>query len=43
MPPRPLPEALAGGCRKIPVARIRADVFCDTKTIAAEIARISGH
>jgi glutathione S-transferase len=43
MPPRPLLEALAGGYRKIPVAQIGADVFCDTKTIATEIARLSGH
>jgi glutathione S-transferase len=43
MPPRPLLETLAGGYRKIPVAQIGADVFCDTKTIAAEIARLSGH
>jgi glutathione S-transferase len=43
MPPRPLLESLAGGYRKVPVAQIGADVFCDTKTIAVEIARLSGH
>lgn len=42
MPPRPLLETLTGGYRKIPVAQIGADVFCDTKTIASEIARLSG-
>lgn len=42
MPPRPLLETLAGGYRKIPVAQIGADVFCDTRTIATEIARLSG-
>jgi glutathione S-transferase len=42
MPPRPVLETLAGGYRKIPVAQIGADVFCDSKTIATEIARLSG-
>ena len=42
MPPRPSLEALAGGYRKIPVAQIGADVFCDTRTISREIARLSG-
>ncbi len=42
MPPRPLVEALAGGYRKIPVAQIGADVFCDSKSIAREIAALSG-
>ena len=42
MPPRPLLERLTGGYRKIPVAQIGADIFCDTRTIAAEIARITG-
>lgn len=39
MPPRPILRTLAGGYRKIPVAQIGADVFCDTRTIATEIAR----
>jgi len=39
MPPRPLLQRLAGGYRKIPVAQIGADVFCDTRCIATEIAR----
>ena len=42
MPPRPELEQLAGGYRRIPVAQIGADIFCDSTTIAAEIARISG-
>jgi glutathione S-transferase len=42
MPPRPLVEALAGGYRKIPVAQIGADIFCDSKSIAREIAILSG-
>ncbi|MDX1756117.1 MAG: glutathione S-transferase family protein [Marinobacter sp.] len=42
MPPRPELEALAGGYRKIPVAQNGADVFCDTRTIATEIARLAG-
>ncbi len=41
MPPRPQLAPLAGGYRKIPVAQIGADVFCDTRTIAREIARLS--
>lgn len=39
MPPRPLLQRLAGGYRKVPVAQIGADVFCDTRCSAAEIAR----
>lgn len=42
MPPRPLLEPLAGKYRKIPVAQIGADVFCDTRSISTEIARLSG-
>ena len=41
MPPRPLLARLAGGYRKIPVAQIGADVFCDSHIIAAEIAQLS--
>jgi glutathione S-transferase len=43
MPPRPLLEMLTGGYRKIPVAQIGADIFCDTRIIASEIAQLSGH
>lgn len=42
MPPRPVLDVLAGGYRKIPVAQLGADVFCDTRTVAREIARLSG-
>lgn len=42
MPPRPLLEPLAGKYRRIPVAQIGADVFCDTRAISSEIARLSG-
>ncbi len=42
MPPRPQLDQLAGGYRRIPVAQIGADIFCDSKTIAAEIAGTSG-
>lgn len=41
MPPRPMLARLAGGYRKIPVAQIGADVFCDTRVIASEIAALS--
>ena len=37
-PPRPIVDPLAGGYRKIPVAQIGADIFCDTRIIAAELA-----
>ena len=40
MPPRKVLSILAGGYRKVPVAQIGADVFCDTRTIADEIARL---
>lgn len=42
MPPRPQLAALAGGYRRVPVAQIGADVFCDSRSIAAEIATLSG-
>ncbi|MFN3714116.1 MAG: glutathione S-transferase family protein [Alcanivoracaceae bacterium] len=42
MPPRRPLEPLAGKYRKIPVAQIGADVFCDTRAITSEIARLSG-
>jgi glutathione S-transferase len=35
-------EPLAGKYRKIPVMQIGADVFCDTRAISSEIARLSG-
>lgn len=41
-PPRPHLAALAGGYRKIPVAQDGADVFCDSRIIAEEIAARAG-
>ncbi len=41
-PPRPSLDPMLTGYRKSPVAQIGADLFCDTRTIAAEIARLSG-
>lgn len=41
VPPRPVLAALAGGYRKVPIAQIGADVFCDSRIIAAEIAELS--
>lgn len=40
MPPRPALEQLLGGYRKIPVAQIGGDLFCDSHRIADEIARL---
>lgn len=40
-PPRPGLDSLTGGYRKIPVAQIGADVFCDTRTITAEITQLA--
>jgi glutathione S-transferase len=42
MPPRAHLSALAGGYRRIPVAQDGADVYCDSKVIAEEIAQRSG-
>ena len=36
--PRPLLMPLSGGYRRIPVAQIGADVYCDTKIIARALA-----
>ena len=41
-PPRPELDQLTGGYRKIPVAQIGADIFCDTRTISSEIAALAG-
>lgn len=43
VPPRPNVDPLTGGYRRIPVAQIGADIFCDTSLIAEEIANLSGH
>lgn len=40
-PPRPSLDPMITGYRKSPVAQIGADLFCDTRIIADEIARIS--
>lgn len=42
MPPRPNVDPLSGGYRRIPIAQVGADVFCDSRLISAEIARESG-
>lgn len=41
-PPRPAIDTLLSGYRRIPVAQIDADIFCDTRIIADEIALLSG-
>lgn len=41
MPPRPIVDPLAGGYRRIPVAQIGADIFCDTRIISCEIADLA--
>ncbi len=40
-PPRPSLDPMITGYRKSPVAQIGADLFCDTRTISAEVARLS--
>ncbi len=42
MPPRPNLDPLVGGYRRIPVAQVGADLFCDTRLIAEEVAALSG-
>ena len=42
MPPRPNLDPLTGGYRRIPVAQIGADLFCDTRLICDEISVMSG-
>lgn len=37
-PPRPSLDPLTGGYRRIPVAQVGADIFCDTALIAKELA-----
>lgn len=41
-PPRPSIDPLLDGYRHIPVAQRGSDIFCDTRTIAHEIAQASG-
>lgn len=38
-PPRPSLDPLTGGYRRIPVAQVGADIFCDTALIAVELAQ----
>jgi len=40
-PPRPNVDPLTGGYRRIPVAQIGADIFCDTALIAYEVATVT--
>jgi glutathione S-transferase len=40
-PPRPSIDPLVGGYRRIPVAQVGADVFCDSRIICEEIAHIT--
>ena len=42
MPPRPNLDPLTGGYRRIPVAQIGADLFCDTRLICDEISVMAG-
>ena len=42
MPPRKQLDPLTGGYRKIPVAQIGADIFCDSRIICSEIAHLAG-
>lgn len=41
-PPRPSVDPLTGGYRRIPVAQIGADIFCDSALIAQEISNMYG-
>ena len=41
MPPRPNLDPLTGGYRRIPVAQVGADLFCDTRLISEEIAALT--
>lgn len=40
-PPRPNVDPLSGGYRRIPIAQIGADIFCDTFIIAQEVANLA--
>jgi glutathione S-transferase len=42
MPPRPNLDPLTGGYRRIPVAQVGADLFCDTRLICDEISALAG-
>jgi glutathione S-transferase len=40
--PRPLLTPLSGGYRRVPVAQIGADIYCDTRIIARALAQHAG-
>ena len=40
-PPRPNLDPLTGGYRRVPVAQVGADIFCDTALIAQELANMT--
>lgn len=40
-PPRPSLDPLINGYRRVPVAQLGGDLFCDTRLIANEIARLA--
>ncbi len=40
-PPRPSLDPLVGGYRRIPVAQLGADIFCDSTLIATEVALLT--
>lgn len=40
-PPRPNVDPLSGGYRRIPIAQIGADIFCDTFVISQEVATLA--
>ena len=42
MPPRPALDPIVGGYRRIPVAQVGADLFCDTRLISEEVAALAG-
>ena len=41
-PPRPNVDPLSGGYRRIPIAQLGADIFCDSSLIARELAHRAG-
>lgn len=43
MPPRPNIDPLSGGYRRIPIAQIGADIFCDSRVISNEIALLANN
>lgn len=42
-PPRPNLDPLTGGYRRIPVAQIGADIFCDSSLIAQEVSKAADY